>query len=384
LKKVVIGLFVLLLFASFVFAAQWYGPLALKHTWNKKGYGFCPEQSQCLVSSSPNANPDFDGDPSKYFTNPPGPHCIYDSQFILDDYCENGKWTSRTKLVALTLLDFAKSKSNNFVLFCDDYETAINQYEYMVGSGSDRILVEDMLKDYRCYQYNSSERTACTNNICVLKYPGGTAIGTSLNTLIDDSDYSFLRAMNSSTDACDNAIDSTSSNFVRCTGWSKSGRAFYSPEINSFIYLSTDDTIPSAAYYSAFNSFFKNKFDSMEDYVDNHVNAPDASSLNFSFFKDSSKFNKIYYSQQLNKNIFAFLEQDQTEFGYDYVGMQFEGIDLGTNPCENIFQSYGNGRGVYCDSQSGSKFIVIAKGAGNSKSPLVEAWADLTGKLRPK
>ena len=122
----------------------------------------------------------------------------------------------------------------------------------------------------------------------------------------------------------------------------------------------------------------------MEDYVQDHVNDPDVSSRNFSFFKDSSLYSKIYYSQQLSKFVFAFLEEDQTEFGYDYLGIQFEGIDLGADPCENVFKAYDNGRGVYCDSQSGNKFIVIAKGAGNSESPLVEAWDDLTGKLRPK
>jgi len=384
LKKLAVLLLTVFLLVSIAFAAQWYGPLALKHTWNRQGYGFCPEQSQCIVSDSPAANPDYDGDPSKYFTNPPGPRCIDDSQFILDNYCENGKWTSRTKLVALTLLDFASSKSNNFVLFCDDYETVLNQYEYLVKSGSDRLLVEDLFKDYRCYQYNSSERTSCVNSVCVLKYSGGVAVGTSLNTDIDDADYSLLQAFNQSVDACDSAVDSTSANFVRCTGWSKFGRAFFNPDINSFIYLSSDDTLPSAAYYSAFNVFFKSKFDSMADYVDDYVDNPDVSYLNFSFFRGSSMFNKIYYSQQSSRYIFAFLEEDQTEFGYDYLGIQFEGIDLGVNPCENIFQAYDDGSGVFCKSQSNNEFIVIAKGAGNSPSPLVSAWADLTGKLRPK
>lgn len=384
MKKLAVLLFAVLLIVSIAFAAQWYGPLALKDTWDRKGYGFCPEQSQCLVSSSPSANPEYNGDPSKYFTNPPGPQCINDKQYILDMYCENGDWTSRTKLIALTLLDFADSKSNDFILFCDNYENAVNQYEYLVGSGSDRKLVEDLLKDYRCEQYNSSERTTCVNNICVLKYRGGTAIGTSLNTEINDPDYSFLHAMNHSRTACNNAVGSTAQSFQRCTGWTKSGRAFYNSKINSFIYISTDDTLPAPSYYTAFNSFFKNKFDSMETFVENQVNDPDVSSRNFTFFQDSSLFNKIFYSQQFSKSIFAFLEQDQTEFGYDYLGMQFDGIDLGTSPCENIFQSYNNGRGVYCGSQTGNKFIVVAKGASNSESPLVEAWADLTGKLRPK
>lgn len=384
MKKLAVLLFIVLLIAGAVFAAQWYGPLELKHTWDRKGFGFCPGQSQCLVSASPGARQEYNGDPSKYFTNPPGPRCINDKQYILDRYCENGRWTSRTKLVALTLLDFAASKSNNFVLFCDTYENAVNHYEYLVGSGADKRLLEDLLKDYRCEQYNSSERTVCVNNICVLDYEGGAAVGASLNTEINDPAYSFLYAFNNSADACNNLIGSTAQSFQRCTGWTGTGRAFYNPRIQSFVYLSTDDTLPAPSYHAAFNSFFRDKFNSMEEYVSKEVNDPDVSFRNFSFFRNSNLFNRIYYSRQSSRSVFAFLEQDQTEFSYDYLGLQFEGIGLSADPCKSIFQSYGDGRGVYCSGQSGNKFIVIAKGAGDSGSPLVEAWTDLTGKLRPK
>ena len=339
----------------------------------------------CLVSASPDANEDWNGLPSKYFSDPPGPKCINNGQYILDYYCESGEWTTRTKLVGLTLLDFAQSKSNDYVLFCDNYKNALNQYEYIVGSGSDTKLVEDLFKDYRCEQVNSTTRTTCTNHFCVLKYRGGTAIGTSLNTEITDEDYSFLFALNHSEDACDNV--NTGNSFQSCDDWTSTGRVFYNPVLKSFIYLSSIDSLPSTIYSTLFNTFIKPEFDDVQTYVTNNVEDPDVSALNFSFFKDTNLYNRWYYSRQISKYVFGFLEKDQTEFGYDYLGMKYTGYDFGTDACDNMFKQYGTshkGRGVFCEDQSGSDFFVIAKGAKNSNSPLIDAWQDLDSKLRPK
>ncbi len=388
LKKALTLLLLVILFASSAYAAQWVGPLTLQHSWDRKESGFCPGPGMCLVTASPDANEDFNGMPGKYFSDPPGPKCINHGQYILDYYCEDGKWTTRTKLVGLTLLGLAQSKSNDYVLFCDDYKNALNQYEYIVGSGADTKLVEDLFKDYRCEQPNSTTRTTCTNHFCILKYRGGTAIGTSLNTEINDEDYSFLFALNHSEDACDNVQASTDiANWQQCTDWTKTGRVYYNPALNSFIYFSTSDSPVITSYTSAFDSFIKPEFTDLNTYVKNNVEDPDVSALNFSFFKDTGLYNRWYYSRQISKYVFGFLEKDQTEFGYDYLGMKYTGYDFGTDACNNMFKQYGTsnkGRGVFCDGQSGNDFFVIAKGAKNSKSPLIDAWQDLDSKLRPK
>jgi len=384
LKKALTLLLIVILFASSVYAARWVGPLTPKHSWDRKESGFCPGPGMCLVTASPDANDDFQQiHLFLFFTKIT--FTINSGQYILDYYCESGEWTTRTKLVGLTLLDLAQSKSNDYVLFCDDYKNALNQYEYIVGSGSDTKLVEDLFKDYRCEQVNSTTRTTCTNHFCILKYRGGTAIGTSLNTDIDDEDYSFLFALNHSADACDNV--NTGNSFQSCSDWTSTGRVFYNPVLKSFIYLSSIDSLPTTIYPTLFNTFVKPEFDDLQNYVTNNVEDPDVSALNFSFFKNTGLYNRWYYSRQISKYLFGFLEKDQTEFGYDYLGMKYTGYNFGTDACNNMFKQYGasnKGRGVFCDDQSGSDFFVIAKGAKNSNSPLIDAWQDFDSKLRPK
>lgn len=386
MKKLAVLLLVVVLFASSVSAAHWIGPLKTQYSWDKKEWGFCPSQGQCFVSASADAKEEYNGDPSKYFTDPPGPQCIDDGQYILDEYCDDGEWRSRTMLVALSLLDFASRKSNDYVLYCDNYEDALNQYEYLVGPSNDKKLVKDLLRDYRCAQHNTATKTSCVNNICILKYSGGTAFGTSLNTNINDPTYSFLYALDHSINACNN-VASTATNFQRCTGWQNTGRAFYNPEIKSFIYLSTDDALPATSYPNAFNAFIKPEFAAINNYVMDKVHSDSVSSQNFSFFEDTGLYNHIYYSQQGNARIFSFYEPEKTEFRLDYLGAKYTNYNLGTDPCTNIFEQYGignKGRGVYCQNQTGNSFIVVGKRSSNSASPIVDAWQALASKLRPK
>lgn len=388
MKKALALLILVILFASSAYAAQWVGPLAVKHNWDRKESGFCPGADMCLVTANPNAKDEYNGNISRYFTNPPGPKCISNGQYILEYYCENGKWTARTKLVGLTLLEFAKTKSNDYVLLCGDYKTVLNNYRYVVGSGANAKLVEDLFKDYRCDQFGSGTRSACVNNICVLKYPGGTAFGASLNAGIADADYSFLHAMNHSVAACNNVQASSNAvGWYKCNGWTKSGGLFYNPALNSVIYLSTQDFPVIGSYAAAFDSFVKPCFDKINLYVAGKVHNPAVPALDFGFFKDTGLFNNWYYSRKQNKVVFSFLEKGQTEFGYDYLGALYSGYVFGSDLCNSIFRQYGEvnkGRGVFCEGQAGSDFVVAAKGARNSESPLTGAWPDLSSKLRPK
>ena len=73
-------------------------------------------------------------------------YCLYDEQCFLenkegldvcvengywedDHYCENGGWTSRTKLIAMTLLDEAMKADGEYTLFCGPYKDVLNFYD---------------------------------------------------------------------------------------------------------------------------------------------------------------------------------------------------------------------------------------------------------------
>jgi len=93
----------------------------IKYTWDNSEFGFCPSLTQCLVD--PDGNGDNDNDPSAYSnsgTYIENPRCIETEQFIEDHYCDNGNWTSRTKLLATQLLDI-QAVEDSFTLYCDYY-----------------------------------------------------------------------------------------------------------------------------------------------------------------------------------------------------------------------------------------------------------------------
>src|SRR3989344_8026 len=99
LKKGVV-LVLALVFAQVSFAAS---------NWQQTSEGTCGQPSQCLVSNAFNSV--FDNDPNAYWdglANPAqGPKCIASGQYILDHYCNEGVWSSRTKLVASRLATLA-------------------------------------------------------------------------------------------------------------------------------------------------------------------------------------------------------------------------------------------------------------------------------------
>ena len=93
---------------------------------------FCIEDNQCLVD--PNGNFEDNNNPEL------DPQCITDGQYINDNYCENGIWTSRTKYIALQFLDIARG--NDYTIFCDEAQKTLNELKYVIGETE---LVENLV-----------------------------------------------------------------------------------------------------------------------------------------------------------------------------------------------------------------------------------------------
>ncbi|MBN1644490.1 hypothetical protein JW851_00420 [Candidatus Woesearchaeota archaeon] len=351
-KKLLLTAFVLFLLVFIVSAVDWY-PAVFKKGWSQRSSDFCTVDSQCLVS--PSGNRDFDGMPEKFFLGAK-PYCIDDSQFILDFYCDNGKWSSRTKLLALELLNLANVRSpDDFSLFCAPKKLALNNLNYQ----ADNLLVTEYFND--CHPYDSKDSYDCVNSICVLKYGNNVAFGTSLNIPVDDS-KSFLRALDKSANICDSAKN-FNNHFDLC-----SENIWYNHNTQSLIILPkgfSATSLPSSNI-NIESTFLKSSFDILAGLASN-----------LSFFEDSSIFNNLYFARKGNKQVFGFLEKDKTEFGYDYIGLYMNNIGI-NNFCEDVIYNFDST--VVCDDSN--DFLVIAKKTPEIENSLVNTWADLTAKLR--
>ena len=89
-------------------------------------------------------------------------HLIIQSQFShtnipkdIDFYCNNGSWSSRTKLLAMKLLEIGETSGNDFVLFCDtpytdldiNYGSSLNYFYNSLDTDPDLSLLAGTIFD---------------------------------------------------------------------------------------------------------------------------------------------------------------------------------------------------------------------------------------------
>ncbi len=338
--------------------------IPLKHTWDEVETGYCPKDEDCLIEPDPIAGCLANG--TYYNTSPLLDEKVY--------YCENGNWTSRTKLIALALLDYAETKSpTDFTLFCDSYDNLLNYYNYEIGKGSGK---------YTSTYIENCIGGDCVNDFCVLQYPQGVAFGTSLNIDVDNADRSFLFALGKSFDLCGHPPEFGDELYHECGAGTK---IWYNQNQNSIIYLpETPERDPfDVSWADKFRAFRENFFESLTSGID----VQSTSVRNYSFFDRTRIFSKLYADVYGSKQVFAFLEEDKTvDIGasrydnVDYLGVEYKGITI--SPCELIRHYEEVVAGLTevraCDGTT----VVFPDFRTGGQAALVDAWPDLTAKLR--
>jgi len=304
--------------------------------------GYCPRTEQCLVNLQGNSE---DND------NPEGnPICIDDGQYIRDDYCENRTWTSRTKLIALQLLDLPGAE-DDYVLFCGDYGEVLNHLDYDVGG--DKIA-----RDYVVDK---------TNNYCVLVYDDKLVFGASLNQEInvDDGKYPFMDVIDVD---CGSAM-ADDGQYHQCP----TEQAWYNKKLKSIIY--SQDTIDLSEINLADKSLelLDGPFLELTDKLEEEITEPYYLSFGF------RKFKNLYANKKDNKFILGTME------GTQYRNIIIEYLNLDTDICEvvDVYSQYhGDSKsGILC-SKEGKDYYILAQGGMLTTLNPANIWGDLTAKLR--
>ncbi len=350
--RILWGLVVLVVLALAVNAQQadWYGPLNSVNTWDYKQKGFCPKQDNCLVSRL---------------------KCINTSQWILDNYCDSGTWTSRTKLIATQLLALAQSQSPaNYSIYCDSYDAVLNEYAYNSEYGP----VTSFIRKF-CVQPGTTKTEDCVNNICVMRYGNNVAFGMSINTDISGT-KSPLQALDLSRTDCDN-VKNTDGDYDSC-----GSNAWYNHDTQSILY-STITTMP--AITQATTNALQEPYNKLKDYVFNYVHNPDVSQYNYTFFNTTPLFNQLYLAKEAADLLYSFKQTNITTTQIDYAGWYFSNINLPDDTCSRIIKNY-DGR-ANCEQQpSETDFYIAAHKTPqtrfDTRKSIVDAWRDTTGKVR--
>jgi hypothetical protein len=384
--------FALLAAIPFVFAdngADWFS-VPIHYRWDLSMAGACTEKTQCLVHLLGNAS--YDGDLERVFRFSDyklGPRCVNDTQYLLDYYCDQGNWTTRTKHVALQLLKLAEDTSEtNFTLFCGSYDQVLNRFDYL----SQNVLVSDYFTETCTIQ---TKIVPCVNNVCVLRTQSAVAIGTTLNIPVDDSTRSFLFALNKTKDLCSGV--QSGAEFASC-----GQNIWYNPAIKGIIYLPSGSLSPPT---DNTKSRIRNPLLSLSYYAMSVLHNAANPGMNFIYFPKTRLFNNIYAAQVADRAVFGFLEEglrpeytlaggNSTEIiPLDYIGVRYSGIRFFENnnqTCLNLIKAYDSK--AFCENQTSSGFNVIARHRCppelepedcKGSSPIVGVWPALTGKLRP-
>ncbi|MBI4147099.1 hypothetical protein HY494_00410 [Candidatus Woesearchaeota archaeon] len=232
----------------------------LKFDWNAQQWGFCPQESQCFVLGSGKAE-----NTAESFYKGKYPICVNNTEYIFDNYCNQGNWTSRTKYLATKLLEVAEN--DEYTLYCSPYrETLLDlgnneNYlggEYSVTQKSQQSLSKSLqkpaqpqvlptcfnnIKDPDGKRLVPDSQNTCINNVCVLQYKDGgkfkVALATTLNKEIDDP-KSFLVSLNIPQDKLSQICKSSGSDFVECNlqglEFPSSADLYHSDELNAVIF----------------------------------------------------------------------------------------------------------------------------------------------------
>jgi hypothetical protein len=335
--------------------------------------GFCNIREQCLLDNIGNFT--FDNQTDRFYKfedHRQWPRCINSGQYVLDHLCDKGNWTSRTRGLFLRLADYASQTSpDNFSLACAPANEALNKLSYLVAPGK---LAGNII-GRNCRPSGSPTDRNCVNNVCVLEHEKGIAIGFSLNEPIDSAN-SILISLNETPQACNGV---TGLDYGECTP-----EIYYNQNDNTVIYSSAlpEQANPPSLLANTFNqgisysTILDTRMTSMKDY------ATTVAASGYDYLSRPQDMRNMALIRRGNKEIFSLKEEGKTALRADFTLLRYSNIDLGTDPCTNIFKRFALNDQPICEEQSGTDYFVLSQSADNNQS-LSGAWMDLALKIRP-
>ncbi len=301
---------------------------SLKYTPDGKNSGYCKKESQCLL------NP--------LARNESG-QCLDSLNYVSDYYCENGKWSSRTKLLAGSLLGL---KQGDYSLFCDIPENALNYVSYSVGN----TIASDLLGKLGA------------NNVCILAFGNKVIFGTALDKGLDSvkNGYSLF--------GISGCINSTA--YAPCDD---SKKVWYDSRLKIIVHSKSSIDLSAASG----NSTLDHDMALLLEKLNSTITPP----YDDSYLNSFSRLNRIYLEQKSGRNIFASID----ESGITNLVASYNNFD--SKICDFLLLFNERNRddfsGIACHSDSSSHYI-LAQGNKFTLFHPDSIWNDITSKLRIK
>ncbi|PIN86101.1 hypothetical protein COV19_06410 [Candidatus Woesearchaeota archaeon CG10_big_fil_rev_8_21_14_0_10_44_13] len=351
--------------------------------------------------------------------------CVNNGNYTFDDYCLMGTWTSRTNLVAMQLIDLVqKDGSGEYVIFCDSFETALNDYDYtdpLIGPILQFIVGEGGSSGETPFFDCGFGENGCTNNFCVLKYVNkdniekvvfGTSLNLPINVTRDDPRYdlSFLRllgfeAMNiipgedviDHYNYCDGVMAQQREGYLGCRHPSPGNNDYAENEDNdvwydmrtqSIIYSVQKVNLGRYSAWESFISFLKKPFTRIINAITS-ITSSKYNRADYSFVKNIGKFRRLYINDHFTggfRSVKGVIEQVGVE-----TAMVVDYYKIGVDICKKVidyntkYSTACQHGPIYCpmtcepmvNSTDTWSFRIESK-----DETAFELWPDLTSKIR--
>ncbi|MBD3312876.1 PKD domain-containing protein, partial [Candidatus Woesearchaeota archaeon] len=268
--------------------------------------------------------------------------CVPDRNYTMDDYCNNGNWTTRTAIVAMNLLNLTKNLDrSSYTLHCDRFTRALNDPQYFVGStpynATEWIIgPQQVMGLYGCEIDCPTEDCPCLNNFCVLEYTDldsgerKVAFGVSTNLPIDSPSpnnyYSLLNIIPESEityateddhfDFCDSVIDSGEDRYMGCNRYDDpiqgtETEIWYNPDTASLIYSPDGITMGKTGFSKALYDFVTHPINTM-------INSLSNTDQTTHEFVQSHTFDRLYVNKKGAKSVTGFVDEETPEMQVMY------------------------------------------------------------------
>ncbi|MBW2996138.1 hypothetical protein KY332_02425 [Candidatus Woesearchaeota archaeon] len=348
-----------------------------KSTWDKEDYGNCPSDTQCLVDPIGNsANNDLPEEYKGDLAHSTNPQCIESGQYIEDHYCDNGNWSSRTKLLAKYLLTIPDDGlETDYAIYCGDHTSTLNKYDYSSEQGRaiEEYILGEKIPLYLTYftyicPYLGYDGSTCTNNFCILRYGDQIVAATSLNQPLDVDELSFLEALGKDSDYCDNPTTTEDSDFKNCE---EEGIVWYNESLNLIIFSKQEIDLTRKGLFERLLDLFIHPIQSFIALI----NLESESTVPLAY--EAQDYNNFYAAVEAGKTINAifekritpkFLVADYKGFSQD-ICIAIETYDDSKWPDTDV---------ISCNETEDSTYQVYSK----EEISLDLLWKDLTAKLR--
>ncbi len=345
----------------------------VKSDWRNKFQGFCNSNEQCLVRLS------TEGGQAQYGANDfyqgQVPTCINNGEYIFDNYCNNGNWSSRTRFLAEELLTRV-GETRDHSLYCTNFAIVFpllddNQQSLLRGvelSASSTLLGQQ--QQQVCFpgvttgpaaDLVTNEENTCINNACILLFNEKTAVVTSLNkNLMEDN--SFAAALGYPVPTC-----SGTDRFKDCQG------GLYYNEDLGMAWFSKDGLAPEPTVIETISKFFQSLFTRQGELT------------TASFFSKVKLFREIYSAKQEGHRILAL--QEQLNLTDKTLVAEYE--NFATPICEYLKTGRLSDPELHLEPLQEAAGLRFVSCTTHNNIQRVEAkraqtglWPELTGKLR--